>query len=196
MDRSMRLPAIGCPDCKAEIDLAIGTAGASIQKLSASCSSCDWKLDLLEEARGQYAVNRDRAKKVSREVARTIAEARKHLPKDRDEWGEVLRNPRHPFTLAVLTGLVLVAMELSGFGIFLAVTWILGNLILNPVGWVLIPLIVAVAVMYRDRLRREKLKALKSKLDALDQQRDSGEITDEQCRRAKQELLEASILNR
>jgi len=151
MEKSVSLPAIGYPDCKARVDLLIATAGASLRKLVINCTSCEWKLDLLEEAQNQYAVNRDRAKKVSREVSRTITEARQHLPRDRSEWSEVLRNPRHPFTLAVITGLALVAMELSGFGIFLALTWILGNLILNPVGWVLVPLLVAVAVMYPSR---------------------------------------------
>ena len=193
MEKTFSLPAVSCPDCNAGIDLSIATAGASLKRLVINCTSCDWELDLLEEAQNQYAVNRDRAKKTSREVSRTIIQARQHLPRDKGEWAAVLRNRRHPFTLAVLTGLVIVAMELSGFGIFLALTWILGNLILNPVGWVLIPLLVAVAVMYRNTLRRDKIEALKRKLDDLDQQLQAGTISKEQHREMRREFLDGIV---
>ena len=156
MERALRLPAIGCPECKGQLNLIVDGSGLSLDAALIQCDSCSWELDLLETTRNQYAVNRDRARRVAGEVSESISEARRYLPKDKTEWESTIRNPRHPFTAAIIAGVALVAMELSGFGIFMAVTWILGNLILNPFGWVMVPLVVAVAFMYRDSLRRDK----------------------------------------
>ncbi len=53
---------------------------------------------------------------------------------------------------------------------FAALTWILGNLIRNPVSWVPIPVIVAIVLTYRERLRPEKLAEPRQRLDDLDRQ--------------------------
>lgn len=83
MKRAMGLPAVSCPECNAGLDLGIGTSGASVTALAVGCTSCRWTLDLLKEARNQYAVNRDRAGKVARETSRAITDARRHLPRNR-----------------------------------------------------------------------------------------------------------------
>ena len=118
-----------------------------------------------------------------------MTKLRDTLPKNREEWGQVVTNPQHPFTATLLVGLALILMEMSGFGIFLIVTWILGNLILSPLGWVLVPLVVAIAFAYRRYFKREKMRELKNQLDELEHRRDEGELTDEEFEAAREELL-------
>ena len=69
-------------------------------------------------------------------------------------------------------------LELSGFGVFMALTWIVGNLILNPVGWVLIPIVVAIIFHNRDLLTKSKISDLKEQLDNLQAQHVAGDIND------------------
>jgi cytochrome c-type biogenesis protein CcmH/NrfG len=81
-------------------------------------------------------------------------------------------------------------MELSGFGIFIALTWILGNLILTPVGWVVIPVVIAIAIAYREKLKKERLERLRHQLDELQRQLDDGDITQEQFEAARDEAIQ------
>ncbi len=58
-------------------------------------------------------------------LSKTIVKLRKTLPKNKDEWSDVIKNPKHPFTAALLSGLVILLLELFGFSIFMALTWLL-----------------------------------------------------------------------
>ena len=57
----------------------------------------------------------------------------------------------------------------------------------------MVTLVVAVAFMYRDYLRRDKLETLQVEIDALDQRREAGDLSDEEHRDAKQRLLDDLI---
>jgi uncharacterized membrane protein len=83
----------------------------------------------------------------------------------------------------------LIALEMTGFGVFIAVVWILGNLILNPIGWVLIPVVVAIALVHRSRFRTEIREKLKQELDELHQRRETGQLTDEEYKAQRAELI-------
>jgi uncharacterized membrane protein len=189
MRKSFKLPGVDCPDCGAAIRLAVATRRASLDEARTTCERCGWQLDLMEESRGQVGKAKGKVKRLARSVTDAIVDVRKTLPRDRSEWRTVIRNPRHPFTAAVLTGLVLIALEMTGFGVFIAVVWILGNLILNPIGWVLIPAVVAIALVHRSRFRTEIREKLKQELDALHQRREAGELTDEEFKAQRAELI-------
>jgi hypothetical protein len=158
-------------------------------QLSVHCTQCDWTEDILEKGGEKIEGSKEHLRKLSKELAQTLTKLRDTLPKNREEWGQVVTNPKHPFTATLLTGLVLIVMEVSGFGVFLAVAWILGNLILNPVGWLLIPLVVAIAFAYRRYFQREKMKKLKAELDELESQRDADELSEEAFEAAREELF-------
>ena len=57
-----------------------------------------------------------------------------------------------------ITILVLFVMEMLGFRIFTAVTWILGNLILSPIGWILTIFVVVIVVVIRYRRKEANKK--------------------------------------
>ena len=80
-------------------------------------------------------------------------------------------------------------MELSGFGIYLAIPWIIGNLILNPLGWILIPIIVAIVVHYYNRLKGDKFNELKEALKDLEEKKLKSEISEEEYKKQRDELL-------
>jgi hypothetical protein len=143
----------------------------------------------LGKAGEEYEESKERLRKLAKEVAKSLTKMRDTLPKNREEWGEVVSNPRHPFTATLLVGMLIILMELSGFGVFLAVTWILGNLILNPIGWVLVPLVVAIAFAYRRHFKRGQMDELRVQLDELERRRDAGELSDEESETAREELL-------
>ena len=163
MKKSFKVPGVDCPDCGGTVRLDIATRRASLAVAKTTCERCGWSLDLMEESRGQVVKAKDKVKRLARSVSSAIVDVRKTLPRDRSEWSTIVRNPRHPFTAAVLTGLVLIALELTGFGVFIALVWILGALILNPLGWVLIPIVVAIALAHRSRFRTE----IREKLDRM-----------------------------
>ena len=82
-----------------------------------------------------------------------------------------------------------MAMELSGFGIFMAMTWIIGNLILNPLGWVLIPIIVAIGVHYYSRFKDERFNDLKAAMKELEEKKLKSEISEDEYKKLRDELL-------
>lgn len=189
MKKEFKLPGVDCPDCEAAIRLRIVTRRATLEDARTTCERCGWELDLLAESRGQIAKASGKVKRLARSTADAIVDVRRTLPRDREEWAAVIRNPRHPFTAAVLTGLVLVALELTGFGVFLALAWILGSLILNPIGWILIPAVVAIALAHRSRFRTELREQLKHDLDELQRRREAGELSEDEFRAARSELI-------
>jgi hypothetical protein len=189
MRKSFKLPGVDCPDCGAAIHLEIATQRTTLERARTACERCGWELDLLAESRGQVGKAKGKVKRLARSVTDAIVDARNTLPRDRSEWATIVRNPRHPFTLAVLTGLVLIALQLTGFGVFIALIWILASLILNPLGWVLIPIVVAIALAHRSRFRTEIREQLKEELDALYARREAGELSDEEFKAQRAEII-------
>ena len=189
MRKSFKLPGVDCPDCGAAIRLEITTRRTTLDEARTTCERCGWELDLLEESRGQVGKAKSKVKHLARSVTDAIVDARKTLPRDRNEWSAIVRNPRHPFTVAVLTGLVLIALQLTGFGVLIALIWILASLILNPLGWVLIPIVVAIALAHRSRFRTEIREQLKEELDALYERREAGELNDEEFKAQRAEII-------
>jgi hypothetical protein len=189
MKKQFTLPGVSCEECGGNLILEIQTKRVSIEQLRMRCTQCAWEEDLLEKGSQKLEGSKERLRKLAKELAKTLTKLRETLPKDREEWGQVVRNPKHPFTATLLVGILIIVMELSGFTVFLVVTWILGNLILNPMGWVLVPLVVAIAFAYRRHFKREKMKELQDQLDELERKRDAGEISDEEFEVAKEELF-------
>jgi uncharacterized membrane protein len=189
MQKQFTLPGVCCEQCGGKLALDIETQRVSIERLKVVCTQCDWEEDILEKGSEKFEGSKEHLRKLSKELAKTLTKLRDTLPKNREEWGQVVGNPRHPFTATLLVGILIILMELSGFTVFLVVTWILGNLILNPVGWILVPLVVAIAFAYRRYFKRGKMKKLKEQLDELERRRDAGELSDEEFEAAKEELF-------
>lgn len=189
MQKQLILPGVSCEQCGGKLALDIETKRVSIERLKVACTHCDWEEDILQKGSEKLEGSKERLRALARELAKTLTKLRDTLPKDREEWGQVVRNPKHPFTATLLVGILIILMELSGFTVFLVVTWILGNLILNPMGWVLVPLVVAIAFAYRRHFKREKMAELKNQLADLVHRRDAGEMSDEEFEAAKEELL-------
>ena len=189
MKKQLTLPGISCDKCGGELALHVNTKMVKISELKIKCRLCDYEEDILEKGSEKFEGSKKELQRFAKEISKTIVKLGEPLPKDKEELGKIVTNPKHPFTAALLTGLVILMMELSGFGIFMAVTWILGNLILNPVGWVLIPVVVAIAFKFRGHFTRNKLSALKEKLNELEQERDAGILTGEEFEIARDKLL-------
>jgi hypothetical protein len=189
MEKILTLPGVSCNACGGELILCIQTKRVEILELKIKCRQCDYAEDLLERSNEKFEGSKKELQRVAKEISKSIVKLRDTLPKNKEDLAEVVKNPRHPFTAALLSGLVILMLELSGFGVFMAVTWILGNLILNPVGWVLIPVVVAIAFAFRSYFSRNKLKGLKERLAGLEQQRDTGILTIDEYEASRDELL-------
>jgi hypothetical protein len=189
MQQQFELPGISCEQCKGSLALSIETTGVKISILKIKCNQCGWEEDIFEKGNETYKAGKKHAEKVTQQIAKNLLKMKETLPKDGKEWGQVVTNPKHPFTAFLLTGLAIALMELSGFGIFAAVTWILAHLILNPVGWVLVPLVVAVGFSFRGYFKRDKIEKLKNKLKEFEHQRDIGELTQEEFEIQKDKLF-------
>lgn len=180
---------LSCEKCAGKLALFIETKGITVSSLKVKCKQCEWEEDILDKGSELYGSAKKKVKDSTGKIAKTLVSLKDTLPKNKEEWKEVIKNPKHPFTAALLAGLLILMMELSGFGIFMAITWILGNLILNPIGWVLIPLIVAIAFKYRSHFKSDKLDKFKERLRELEQKKESGEITDDDFELEKNKLL-------
>jgi hypothetical protein len=189
MRQQFDLPGISCEQCKGSLALNIETIGVNIFIQKIKCKQCGWEEDIFEKGNETYEAGKKRAKEVANQIVKTLLKLRDTLPKDSAEWGQVVTDPKHPFTAFLLTGLVILLMELSGFGIFMVIPWILSHLILNPVGWVLVPLVVAIGFSFRKYFNRDKLEKLKAKLKKLEHQRDVGEIVQEEFETRKNRLF-------
>ena len=131
MQRQFELPGISCEQCNGKLALFIDTRGVSISILKIVCTQCKREEDLLEKGSQALEAQKKRLKDAASEIAKSLLTLRDTFPKNREQWGEVVRNPKHPFTAALLSALLILLMELSGFGIFMVITWILANLILR-----------------------------------------------------------------
>ena len=189
MNKQITIPGITCKSCGGTQNLAIQTKIVKITDLRLICQGCGIEEDILALGGDKYTQGKKEIKRLTKELSKSLVKLRKTLPKNKDEWSVVVTNPKHPFTAALLSGFVILLMELSGFGIFMAITWVLGNLILNPIGWVLIPLVVGTAFHYRDAFAKDKITELKDQLNALQEQHNTGTLTDVEYEQAKDELL-------
>lgn len=189
MKKQIAVPGIVCKKCSGKQVLYINTKLIKITELKLICTQCEKEEDILELGDKKYTQSKKEFKRITKEISKTIIKLRETLPKDKSEWGNIVSNPKHPFTAALLSGLVVLMLELSGFGIFMALTWILGNLILNPVGWVLIPVVVGIVFYYRDSFTKNKITDLKEQLKDLEVKRDVGDLSDGEYEEAKDKLL-------
>lgn len=189
MKKQFLLPGVSCDKCGGDLAVHIEVAMMKISELKIKCQQCDYEEDILEKGSEKIGGSKKELQKITKEIANTIVKMRDTLPKSKEELAEVVKNPKHPFTAALLSGLVILMMELSGFGVFMAATWILSNLILNPVGWVLIPVVIAITFAFRGHFNRNKLSELKEKLQKLEEQRDAGILSEEEFEQAKDKLL-------
>ncbi|MCG8552204.1 MAG: hypothetical protein MI799_17515 [Desulfobacterales bacterium] len=180
---------LSCEKCEGRLALFIKPKTITISSLKLKCRQCEWEENILDKGSELYGSTKKKMKDSTGKIAKTLVSLKDTLPKNREEWKEVIKNPKHPFTAALLAGLVLIMMELSGFGIFMVLTWILGNLILNPVGWVLIPLIVAITFKYRSHFKRDKLNRIKKRLKELEQKKESEKMVDDEFEFEKNKLL-------
>ena len=161
MKKQFTIPGVSCNECGGKQILHVKTKLIKITEFKLICQECELEEDILELGGKKYTQSTKEIKRITKEISKTIIKLRDTLPKDKSEWGDIVSNPKHPFTAALLSGLVLLMLELSGFGVFMALTWVVGNLILNPVGWVLIPVVVAVVFYYRDSFAKNKITGLK-----------------------------------
>ncbi len=189
MKKQLTLPSISCDKCEGELALYVNTEIVKILELKIKCQQCDYEKDILEKGNEKFEGSKKEVQRIAKEISKTIVKLGDTLPKDKEELGKVVTNPKHPFTAALLSGLVILMMEFSGFGIFMAATWILSNLILNPIGWVLIPVTVAITFAFRRYFTRKNLNSLKEQLKELEQKREEGVFTEEEFETAKDEML-------
>jgi len=189
MKKQFTIPGITCNECGGKKVLHIRTKLVKITELKLICGGCELEEDVLELGGEKYTQSKKEIKRITKEISKSIIKLRSTLPKDKNEWANIVSNPKHPFTAALLSGLVLMMLELSGFGVFMALTWIIGNLVLNPVGWVLIPIVVAVVFHYRDSFTKNKISNLKEQLNELEKKRDSGDLNEVEFEEAKDDLL-------
>lgn len=189
MNKEFSIPAVNCPECKNELSVRVNAGFKGIKELILTCRSCSYKIDFLEKTGEAVTYSKEKVKKIAKILSENLVELRETLPKNTEELKEAIQNPRHPFTAALLAGLVILAMELSGFGIYLVIPWIIGNLILNPLGWILIPIIVAIVVHYYNRLKGDKFNELKEALKDLEEKKLKSEISEEEYKKQRDELL-------
>jgi uncharacterized membrane protein len=190
MKTNFDLPGTACEQCKGKLALHIETEGASISALKIKCRQCGWDEDVLEKGSSTYEERKKQFNGAITEITKSLLKLKDSLPKNTDEWSQVVRNPKHPFTATLLTGLVIVLMEFSGFGVFMVTTWILSHLILNPVGWVLVPLIVAIGFTYRRYFKQDRLKKVKECIAEFDRRRIAGEITQEEYEKGRDKCVQ------
>ena len=193
MEKTFPLPGISCDACKAPVVLQLATSGLGISAVKIRCTQCDWESDILEKGGDAYDAGKKRLKDAAKQIAKTMIKLKDSLPRNRDDWKQVIKDPKHPFTAALLALFLLVLMESSGFGVFLLLTWVLGNLVLNPLGWVLVPIIVAIVFHYRRHFTQDRLAALKTKLEELDQRRQREEISQEQYTQERDTILQEHV---
>jgi uncharacterized membrane protein len=181
MKTTFDIPFAPCQECKGseikghcmlQVELGLGI----LKELKLCCSSCPWEVDLLASVSRSSAEAKAKVARLIKQLWPTIVAAAKSLPRNGEELRAAIANPKHPFTAAVLAAFTILAMELSGFGIFALLTWVLGNLVLNPVSWVLIPFVVAVVLAHRDRFQKERIDRMRAALVALDGKLERGEI--------------------
>lgn len=195
MNKAFLIPYIDCPDCTktSTVGHYVLTTNFTIRELKGlnlQCTQCHREVDLLDAVNRQTLEVKQRSSRFGKQVAKTLIQMRHTLPRDKEAIKDVIRTPNHPFTAALLTGLAILAMELSGFGVFTFATWVLAHLILNPIGWVLIPIVAAIAIAHRNSFKKDRISRLRKEIGLLDQSVADGTIS-----RGEYEMLRNQILS-
>ena len=156
--------------------------------------SNDETTNLVEKAADLSGDAKKEAKKVGDRLKSSFEnlsdELKKLAANPQEELSKLVSNPSHPISAAILGALAILAAELSGFAIFAALTFVVGAVILSPLGWVAVPGILLLTFAYRDQLRGETASAVSQQLDDLDEKRETGKITDEEYRAERQRIIE------
>ena len=189
MKKTIEIPIIQCDNCGSKYNLGIKISGITITSLLLSCIKCDEEINILEKSSELYSEQKKRLKPLIKRLTKLIIEAKDHIPKNKEDLSIAIKNPKHPFTASVITALVILLMELSGFGIFLVMAWLLGNLVLTPIGWVLIPIVVAVTFTHRKSLKNKRMKEFGRLIKALEEKLNNNIITKEEYEVKKEELF-------
>ena len=176
MEKKFNIPYVKCDSCQNDFNLIVESTRLTLKSLYLKCTSCDHEVNIIEKTSTLYKDQKQKLKPLIDRLTKLILEAREHIPKNKTELDDAIKNPKHPFTATVITAFLILLMELSGFGIFIILTWILGNLILTPVGWFLIPLIVAIAFTHKEKLKNKRMKELGKKIKDLEEKLNNGNI--------------------
>jgi uncharacterized membrane protein len=198
MKKTIHITYLNCQECKGSATdghyvLHIEIGLSLLKALKLGCSSCGWEVDLLATISKSSAAAREKVARLLKDLWPTIVAAAKFLPRNKEELRRAVTNPRHPFTAAVLAAFTILAMEMSGFGIFALLSWALAHLVLNPVGWVLIPPLVAVVLAHRDRFQKDRIERLRTAISALDEKLDKGDISRDEYGARRGRLLEGDF---
>ena len=105
MEKQFRLPGISCEYCNAGLYLIMKTNWLKVDSLILFCRECYSKQDLLEEVGDTLDDTKQKAKQLVEKLSKTLLELKDTLPKDKEQFKDVVKNPKHPFTVTLLTGL-------------------------------------------------------------------------------------------
>lgn len=120
---------------------------------------------------------------------------RKSLPEDKKKLVETLRDPSDPFTLAVITSIVLIAIEMSSASISVAVAWLLGGgALVAATGGLIIPLVIAVWFYNKEMVENERFSEhTKRILRGVLKEYKDGEIGEEKFNKITENLVDQII---
>jgi len=166
------------------------SGGLKLKEARLECSTGEETIDLLEKADDLTEEAKSKVEDVTERILESLRNLKQDVPTDTDELRAIANDASHPVTATILSGFVLLASEISGFGVFALVTTILGTIVLTPTGWVFIPAIVYVLFAYRKSLKEENLENLKAKIEKLDSKLEEGEITKDEYRERRNDLIE------
>ena len=190
MEKTFKLPLVKCDYCKSDFSLIVEWNGFKLGNLFLKCKFCDNDINIYEKSSNLYKSQKQKLKPLIKRLTKLILEAKEHVPKNKDELDDAIKNPSHPFTATVITSIIILLMEMSGFTIFMVVSWILGNLILTPLGWFLIPVIVAIVFTHKEKLKSEKMRKMGEKLKVLDKKLDEKKISKDEFEKERNKLFD------
>jgi len=189
------LPITSCGDGNGHYELHYETetswsGGLRLKEAWLECSTGKETIDLLEKADDLTEEAKSKIEDVTERILESLRDLKEDVPTDTDELQSMANDASHPVTAAILSGLVLLASEISGFGVYALITTILGTIVLTPTGWVFIPAIVYVIFAYRKKLKEQNLINLKSKIEEIDREFEEGDITEEEYRERRNIVIE------
>ena len=111
MKKKLSVPLIQCDQCKNEYNLVVETEGIKLNELYLACKNCDQQINIFEKTSELYKEQKERLKPLLDRLTKLIIEAKDHVPKNQPDLQEAIKNPRHPFTAAVITAIVILLME-------------------------------------------------------------------------------------
>lgn len=189
------LPITSCSGGNGHYELhyeteASWSGGLKLKEARLECSTGEETVDLLEKADDLTEEAKSKVEDVTERILESLRDLKQDVPTDTDELRAIANDASHPVTATILSGLVLLASEISGFGVFALVTTILGTIVLTPTGWVFIPAIVYVLFAYRKNLKEDNLENLKTKIEDLDSKLEERIITENEYKKRRDDLIE------